>query len=108
MGQAYDIYQAKFLGQAYTLLLATEPPTPRQAAKHADKIQALLGKAVVFVFPKLQAFERKRYIKQGIPFIVPQRQIYLPMVLMDLRESCAGKIGAKGDRPDAFSAPTPP
>ncbi len=106
MGQAYEIYQTKFLGRAYTLLLATEPPTPSQAAKHADKIQALLGKAVVFVFPKLPAFERKRYIQQGIPFIVLHRQIYLPLVLMDLRESPADWPGAKGDRPHAFSAPT--
>jgi len=107
MGQAYEVYQAKLLGRAYTLLLVKEPtpPTPSQAAKHADKIQALLGKAVVFVFPQLPAFERKRYIQQGIAFIVPRRQIYLPMVLMDLRESPNARTGVKGEAPEALSAP---
>jgi len=107
MGQAYEIYQAKLFGRVYTLLLVKEPtpPTPSQAAKHADRIQALLGSAVVFIFPRLQAFERKRYIQQGIAFIVPRRQIYLPMVLMDLRESPGGRTGAKGEPPQALSAP---
>ena len=107
MGQAYEVYQAKFLGRAYTLLLVKEPsrPTPSQAAKHADKVQALLGSAVVFVFPQLPAYERKRYIQQGIAFIVPRRQIYLPMVLMDLRESPSARTGAKGRAPEALSAP---
>jgi hypothetical protein len=87
------------------LAKAPTPPTPSQASKHADKIQALLGSVVVFIFPQLKAFERKRYIQRRIPFIVPRRQIYLPKVLMDLRESPSAQTGAKGEPPDALSAP---
>ena len=107
MGQAYEVFQTKLLGRPYTLLLvkAPSPPTPSQAAKHAHKIRALLGSAVVFVFPQLPAFERKRYILQGIAFIVPRRQIYLPMVLMDLRESASARTGSKGEPPHTLSAP---
>ena len=106
IGQSYGVFRARLFGRRYTLLVFKDatPPTPSQAAKHVDRIHALLGSAVVFVFPKLQAFERKRYIQQRIPFIVPRRQIYLPMVLIDLRESPAGRTGAKGDAPRAFSA----
>ncbi len=44
------------------------------------------------VLPQIKSFERRRLIQKRVPFIVPHRQMYLPMLLTDLRETFAPRI----------------
>jgi hypothetical protein len=62
-------------------------PTPFELEKHAKLLKKQFGPDVVFVFPSLRAFERKRLLQRRIPFIVPHRQMFLPGVMVDLRET---------------------
>lgn len=59
----------------------------QQTEKQVQQIKSLLNKKVVFVLENVQAYNRKRLIEKGINFIVPGKQLYLPALLIDLRES---------------------
>jgi hypothetical protein len=45
-----------------------------------------LGAPVVVVRGELAAWERGRYVAAGIPFVVPGEQLFLPMLMVDLRD----------------------
>ena len=58
-----------------------------QTEKQMQQIQILLNQKVVIVLKNIQAYNRKRLIEKGINFIVPGKQLYLPDLLIDLRET---------------------
>lgn len=58
-----------------------------QTEKQVQQINNLLHQKVVVLLENVQAYNRKRLIERGINFIVPGKQLYLPDLLIDLRES---------------------
>jgi hypothetical protein len=60
--------------------------TPSRMAKDLNHLQRQFGMNSVFVLEYLASWQRGRLIEQGVPFIVPGRQMFLPMLLIDLRE----------------------
>ncbi|MCP1617466.1 hypothetical protein FBY21_2074 [Pseudomonas sp. SLBN-26] len=54
--------------------------------KHAEVAEKVLGLPVVIAIEGLNSSERKRLILQGVSFIVPGNQMFLPRLGMDLRE----------------------
>ena len=58
-----------------------------QTAKQVQQIENLLHQKVVVILENVQAYNRKRLIEKGINFIVPGKQLYMPDLLIDLRES---------------------
>jgi hypothetical protein len=59
----------------------------QQIEKQLQQIKKQLNKIVVVVLENMQAYKRKRLIEKQINFIVPGKQMYLPDLLIDLRES---------------------
>jgi len=59
----------------------------QQTEKQVQQIKNLINQKVVIVLEKVQAYNRKRLIEKGINFIVPGKQLYMPDLLIDLRES---------------------
>lgn len=59
----------------------------QQTEKQVQQIKNLFNQKVVIVLENIQAFNRKRLIEKGISFIVPGKQLYMPDLLIDLRES---------------------
>src|SRR5690606_22543325 len=59
----------------------------QQTEKQVQQIKSLLNQKVVIVLDNVQAFNRKRLIEKGINFIVPGKQLYMPDLLLDLREN---------------------
>ena len=59
----------------------------QQTEKQVQQIKNLLHQKVVIVLENVQAFNRKRLIEKGINFIVPGKQLYMPDLLIDLREN---------------------
>ena len=92
VSQTYDVHRAKLFDREYSLLLCRgkERPTPAEAEKHLKLVRSALGPNVAFVFLTLPTFDRKRLIQRRIPFVVPGRQAYLPVALIDLREKAKG------------------
>jgi len=88
-----------------TLLFCTvagdEIPSPAQIKKHAAELCERTGLEPVFVLPGLSSWDRARLIEGRIAFVVPGRQLYLPTLLIDLREHFARERG----RPDRLPFP---
>lgn len=59
----------------------------RQTEKHLQQITNILNMKVVIVLDSLPAYNRKRLIDKRINFIVPDKQLYMPSLLIDLRET---------------------
>jgi hypothetical protein len=85
----YGCYRARILGRDWILAIENphEDATPAATyATHADVITGDMGKPTVLVLPGLQSRTRQKLIRLRVPFIVPERQTFLPLALVDLRE----------------------
>ena len=82
-------------------LASEEKPSPAQFKKYAVELRDRTGLEAAFVLPGLSSWDRTRLIEGRIAFIVPGRQIYLPTLLIDLREHFARERG----KPDRLSYP---
>ena len=87
--QAYGLYELELFGRALLLaLLKNDVPVElMQLAKDREQLAGKLGREVALVLPQLRSYERARFVQRRVPFIVPGRQMFLPMFLVDLRES---------------------
>lgn len=90
----FEIWRLNLLGEEVLVALADSPRKLNLArlVKQRESIQTKLGATVVLVLPQLRSYERRRLIQKRVPFIVPHRQMYLPMLLTDLRETFAPRI----------------
>lgn len=107
LSQAYDIYAATVFQKDFNLLLARtqDRPTPAQAEKHIQLARQNLGRDVAFVFLEMPSFDRKRFVEKGIPFMVPGKQAFLPMALVDLREHGGRALAIAHGSDENLSAP---
>jgi len=60
--------------------------TPAIVRKHIDQIRAKYLGDIVYTCPVMTSYNRARFIEQGISFIVPDNQMFLPFLGLDLRE----------------------
>ena len=80
-----DLKVGEFLGRE--IIFANKSGlTPAQYKKQADIIEKNIQKPVAFIFDNIEPYNRKRLIKNKIAFIVPGRQMYLPYLLIDIKE----------------------
>ena len=89
IGKTYKLYKTILFDQEL-LLIETRYPDDFSIArteKHFVLLKNLLSKKVILVMNELTSYNRKRLIEKGINFIVPGKQLYLPEILIDLRES---------------------
>lgn len=85
----FDIRRLRFQDHSLVIAILDPSSTPdlAQITRQREVLAEKLDEAVVLVLPQIKSYERKRLIEKRIPFIVPGRQMYLPMLLLDLRES---------------------
>jgi len=107
VSQIYELHRANLFEREYSLLLCRceHRPTPAEVEKHLSLARTALGPNVAFVFMALPTFDRKRLIQRRIPFVVPGRQIYLPVALIDLREKPKGGQRILNEPMEHLSAP---
>ena len=89
----FRIYSTSIFGKTWLLALEVEGHDPYSAGEYGQRAKALeqhLGKPVVLVLPSVESFTRNHLVRKKIAFIVPGRQVFLPMVFMDLRERQTG------------------
>ena len=84
----YTPYEMDLFGKQIVIIKKTGnvSETPAKIVKDVASFRKHFGKDVAVVLKELISWERKRFIEKNIPFIVPGRQLYLPMFLLDLRE----------------------
>lgn len=84
----YDFYQIRLFNRKIILLKkkTEEHTTAEQLRKHAQLVEQAFDCPVVFVLPFLEAYNRKRLIRRQVAFIVPGKQLFVPQLLIDLRD----------------------
>jgi hypothetical protein len=86
---AYRFWRIRLFGQDFVLAEAAVEMGGGVKRLLAD-LQALRrlvrGAHVAIVLPRISSTQRQRLIEAGVPFVVPGRQMFLPTVLVDLRE----------------------
>ncbi|WP_423679677.1 hypothetical protein [Undibacterium sp. WLHG33] len=63
--------------------------TASNLRKHIEKLRASTTMPIIYGVSDTTSFHRKRMIDQGIAFVVPGKQLYLPFAALDLRENFA-------------------
>ena len=89
ISESYQLYSLKLFNKdiLFAALKNKEGLRILQIEKHLQQIQKQLNQPVVLMLENIQAYNRKRLIEKRINFIVPGKQLYLPHLLIDLRES---------------------
>ncbi len=91
----YELGTLMLFGQPHRFAL--EKPgsgfdSPSGYEKESEVLREKLGGPVVLGIAALPSFARNRLVHLGVPFVVPGSQLFLPPVLVDLRERfAAGK-----------------
>ncbi len=87
LSRMYSLLEGQVAGRRCIFLATTDSTfTPSGIAKHVALVRPTVDAIIVFVAPWLSAHNRSRLIGQGIPFVVPGKQLYIPDLAMDLRE----------------------
>lgn len=90
IGSAYKLEYGMLFNQELVLAEAKhkEDFSIAQISTHLNLLEeAFFHKRIVLVIDALSALNRKRLIEKKINFILPGKQLYLPDMLMDLREN---------------------
>lgn len=84
----YKYYKAKI--QDHEMILAANDAkskfTPLRLEKELQLISNAFNQPVVYVFKELPIYQRNRLVELRVPFIVPNKQLYLPFMAMSLIE----------------------
>ncbi len=85
----YHLEAVRLFGHELVLAVQSagiEPATPAAYAAHVAAIRQYVEAPVALVLPGVTSTTRARLVAGGVPFIVPGSQMFLPMLLVDLRE----------------------
>lgn len=87
--EQFDFVETDLFGRRLVLAVERNPPAELSVtgyARDAKFLAQAFGQHVVLVMAKLPSFVRNRLVQNGVPFVVPGAQMYLPMLMVDLRE----------------------
>lgn len=82
----YNIYQTSLFKRDVLLVLVKNDFTTDKLKKHLEIIRMAFNTITVAVINHLEAYKRARLIEKKVPFIIPGKQMYLPDLLIDLKE----------------------
>lgn len=84
----YKFARTTLLGTSCLLVIAQEVHRTDGVRRDLEALRKQLPATTlpIFVVERLASYERRRLIEQGVPFLVPGNQLYLPDLGMDLRE----------------------
>lgn len=89
INETYKLYNTVLLNRELLLVefRNNEELSIQQTEKHLQLIKTVFEKKIVLVIENLPTYNRKRLIEKGINFIVAGKQLFLPELLIDLKES---------------------
>lgn len=82
-----ELYTLRFLNNNLLLAIIPDDDTysPAQVKKQQQMIERITGQITVFAFRQIASYNVQRMISQRVNFIVPDKQMFIPSLLMDLR-----------------------
>lgn len=90
--ERYRIHTVRLFGKKCLLAIEApdwDPGSPAEYSSHANALNEKLGEPAVIVIPSIASYVRNRMVQAGVPFIVPGSQLFLPFMMVDLRERYA-------------------
>jgi len=87
---ACKVQETTIYGQRICLLIAKDwenIPTPDQLSKQMLFVTQKIELPVVYVCDKIVSYNLKRMIQKGINFIIPNQQLFIPVLMMNLRRT---------------------
>ncbi len=84
--QEYKIFQTSLFNRDVLLVWVKNDFTPSKLRKHIDIIKSKVNIITVAVIDQIESYNRLRLIENKMPFIIPGKQMYLPDLLIDLKE----------------------
>jgi hypothetical protein len=82
----YTIHYIKLYLQNFLIVHVKNEFTTDQLRKHLETIRFALDTKPIAILGQIEAYKRSRLIDKKIPFIIPGKQMYLPDLLIDLKE----------------------
>ncbi len=84
----YNIWKGKLFGKTIFFLEKISPEhfTPLQYEKQMGLLEKKLQSPIVFVLPEIKSYDRNRLIRRRINFIIDKKQIFIPQLLINLKE----------------------
>lgn len=102
--EKYRLFKADLFGRKAFLAIqnqAPSEPSPTEYAQDAKTLRQQLSTDVVLVIGNVPSYIRNRLVQRHVPFIVPGTQMFLPMLMIDLREH----YPTRGRRPRDMLSP---
>lgn len=86
--EGYELYQGKIFDREVILVKVRKENefSILQLGKHLTQIKQMLKQPVIALFDEMAAYKRKRLIEKKINFIVLDKQLFIPELMIDLRE----------------------
>ncbi len=88
INSTYEIWEVAIFNRNVLMLgiRTKEHLTPLQYQKHKEQVEKKTGAVVVFILPDIKAYERNRLIRKRINFVIEDKQLFIPQLLIDLKE----------------------
>jgi hypothetical protein len=82
----FDLYTGDIEGihVIWARVLNASETTPDRLIKQGTQMKGLFHMPIIFVFEHLDAYQRKRFIEKRIAFVQPDKQLYIPELLLEL------------------------
>jgi hypothetical protein len=81
---SYQLYTIKLLGKDFILAQPKEAINLSTLRKQCEQLKKLSGMECVLCFESLNTYTRQKLIEDAIPFIIKEKQIYMPFLGMVL------------------------
>lgn len=70
----------------FVLVRSDADMTPAELEKRHRSLKRATDDVIVFTFDHMSSYNRARLIERAVPFVVPDNQLYIPSLAVDLRE----------------------
>ena len=84
----FILREGKLLGKSliFAIQKTNEHFTPDQYKNIIGQIEKKINKPVVLILDEIESYNRKRLIEKRVNFIIANRQLFLPSLLVDLKD----------------------
>ncbi len=100
----YSLERWTAFGVPFVMAFPIENATVKTMAKHRNALETALGTPVAFALESATAYRVERMLEAGLPFVAPDKQVYLPFLGIALS---SGKSHARDRRQDSIEAFSP-
>ncbi len=84
----YTFYTSFMIGHEVLVCFAVDDTiaTPAQLQKHMSLLKNRVGMPAIFIINKIASYNMQRLVQQRVNFIVPQKQMFIPDLIIDLKK----------------------